>query len=771
MTRVVDDVRDPLQTNRIIERIFRPEGIEPPWRARASASADGSTYADPVHPRSGYVGVRETLATLLGLDSAGLVDLGRVPQGRVGQKLIALRYFIENSGVWLRHFAWQNGLPPRVTETNGEQSDESLEDKVRGLCTIVDALREGADARGPGWADNLFRSPGPLSGDLLEPESLAALVSLSRHPEARAAVRARLRERARQLYADDPALLDRLYLASIELDRYPATSVSAGQLKYILVADKGEMGVRAVREAVALGKVPVVLHSLADDREALQVRLAIEHGGFAIGLEGSFRETYASFVQMSARIEEVFRERFSAGWQDELGRAALYPGYGPLAENAAAISHFRRSGIVFVGPMQDVVERAGDKRQFRALVEALAPEAVTPGIVLGDRAPEALLAEIREAHALGKIAFPGRIKAANGGGGRGQAIVASEEDLDAALGKVLGAIETNRWEPGVMFEQNIADTVHLEVQVMRDRFGNTRHFGMRDCTEQRASQKIQEEAPPALLRERRELRSWIERTAVEIADSVGYVGAGTIELMYKAGKVYFLEMNTRIQVEHPVTEASHGIRREHGKIEPLNLVAWQMRLADGHPLDFNQDDVVQTHVAREFRINAEAWNPAFKDSRDGKRGLFVPNAGIFDHIDVPSGESVSHALKDVLRSANVSIRFDVGFAEGDVLVNKDPTFGKLIVAVEAADHPEPYEALRLASLAVLEQMRIEGRQVRPDGSVIEGTEFRTNLATHRWILEQEILRGHAHGKEVPGRHVNWVVDALRGVSPPESHNR
>lgn len=726
--------------DRIAARVFRPETLAPPWRD------DEPACPDPVHPQGGYVGVRETLATLFGAEPARLVDLGCVPQGRAGQTLLALRYFIANGDVWLRHFAWQDGLAPQVG----------------GLWASIEALRARADAPpDTAWVEDLVGAPGPLTGELLAPDALAALVTLSRHPTTRSAVRVRLRERAGWLFEHAPELLDRLYLASVELDRYPATSVSAGQLEFVLVADKGEMGVRAVREAVALGKVPVVLHSLADDRDALQVRLARQHGGFAIGLEGTFRETYAGFVQMTARIEQAFRERFgSSGWQDALARAVLYPGYGPLAENAAAIRHFRRNGIVFVGPMQDVVERAGDKREFRALAESIAPEAVTPGLVIADESAEAILSRIGDAHACGRLAFPGRIKAANGGGGRGQAIAASAEDLGPALRKVLGAIEANGWEPGVMFEQNIAETVHLEVQVMRDRFGNTRHFGMRDCTEQRASQKIQEEAPPGLLRGRTELRRWIEAAAVEIADRVGYVGAGTIELMYKSGRVFFLEMNTRIQVEHPVTEASHALRRG-ARLQPLNLVEWQLRLADGQPIDFAQDDVVQTHVAREFRINAEAWSASHKDSRDGKRGLFVPNAGVFDHLAVPTDEAVAAALPAELRSPGITVRFDVGFAEGDVLVNKDPTFGKLVVAVPLAAHDEPYEALRRVSLAVLQQTRIEGRQVRPDGAVVDGTEFRTNLAAHRWVLEHEVMQRHARGEEVPGRHVNWVVEALR----------
>ncbi len=743
-----------LWVRRLVARAIHPETASPPWQNEASECGDS------VRPQLSFVGVRETLSTLFDLDASGMADLGRVPQGRTGQKLLALRYFIENGNVWLHHFAWQNALRQRTRETADARANEDIEDRIRTLWSTIGTLRARVVKPDARWVERLLHSAGPLSSAPLETEVLEVLVTLSRHQQSRVALRSCLRERAGKLFRDDPLLLDRVYLASIELDRYPATSVSAGTLRYVLVADKGEMGVRAVREALDLGKVPVVLHSLADDRNALQVRLAHEHGGFAIGLEGAFRESYAGFAQMTARVEEVFRERFATDWHDELGRAAIYPGYGPLAENAAAIGHFRRSGIVFVGPMQDVVEQAGDKRQFRAIVEALAPEAVTPGIVIGDRDPAAILEQIRRAEALGTIAFPGRIKAANGGGGRGQAIVASPDDLDSALLKVLGAIESNGWEPGVMFEQNIPETVHLEVQVLRDRFGNTRHFGMRDCTEQRASQKIQEEAPPALLHHRPDLRSWIEKAAVEIADRVGYVGAGTIELMYKNGKVYFLEMNTRIQVEHPVTEASHGLRRKNGRVEALNLVAWQIRLADGQPIDFTQDDVVQTHVAREFRINAEAWNPMLKDARDGKRGMFLPNAGIFDTLNVPTGASASPSGKRRNGARGVRVRFDVGFSSGDVLVNKDPTFGKLVVAVPA-DQPEPYEVLREASLLVLAEMRIEGRQVRSDGSVIEGSRFQNNLSAHRWILEHAIMRRHARGEEVDRRHVNWVVDALR----------
>jgi acetyl/propionyl-CoA carboxylase alpha subunit len=305
--------------------------------------------------------------------------------------------------------------------------------------------------------------------------------------------------------------------------------------------------------------------------------------------------------------------------------------------------------------------------------------------------------------------------------------------------------------------------VHLEVQVLRDRYGNTRHFGMRDCTEQRASQKIQEEAPPALLRDFPGLSARICELAVRIADEVGYVGACTVELMFKNGHFYLLEMNTRIQVEHPVTEAAHRILTDKGLL-PLNLVQLQLAIANGKPIPFAQDDIVNTHVAREFRINAESWKPSIKDSRDGKLGLFVPNAGVFDTIEVPTASDV---LADLERTgvsgiADLQVRFDTGFEAADKLVNKDPTFGKLIVslATDAERADQRYELLRLASIEVLKRMRIEGRQVLPTGRVIRGSRFENNLADHIRVLESECLRLHAQGT-VPGRHVNWVVEALR----------
>jgi len=413
--------------------------------------------------------------------------------------------------------------------------------------------------------------------------------------------------------------------------------------------------------------------------------------------------------------------------------------------------------------MQDVVERAGDKREFRKLAEAIDPKAVTPGIVINDAGPEAIAGMIMEAHAAGAFTFPGRLKAANGGGGRGQVVLEQPSEIPSAVLRVLGEIRTNGWDSGVMFEQNIPETMHLEVQVVRDRFGNTRHFGMRDCSEQRASQKSQEEAPPAVLRHDPALEARMCDIAVRIADNVDYVGACTVELMFKDGHFYLLEMNTRIQVEHPVTEDAHRIRVD-GTQTPLNLVQLQFLVARGAPIPFEQADVEPVRVAREFRINAESYRADLKDSRDGGRGLFVPNAGIFDRIELPDEPTVLKALQDAgaVGATAVGIRFDSGFEEGDTLVNKDPTFGKLIVSVEVEPaHAEArYELLRLASLEVLRRTYIEGRQVMPDGAIVEGSEFKNNLSTHIWVLETDCIRTHSKSL-AKDRHVNWVIQGLR----------
>ncbi|MFK7927735.1 MAG: biotin carboxylase N-terminal domain-containing protein [Myxococcota bacterium] len=712
-----------------------------------------------VHPGRGYVVATQALAAAIGLPGAELVELRSLPLGALGQRLMALRYVIENGEIWSTYVAWE----PKLAKL-----DATAPDRVRALLSDVAEARARATDSATFEAALSQRSLTEIAQTAASIEDGAAqaidlCLGVHLHPASRAQLRSRLQDEAHALFASSPRTCDVLYLLSQELDRYPATTVTEGRLDYIIIADKGEMGVRATREALALGVCPVVLHSASDDADALQVRIANEAGGFAIPLQGGFRETYANPSQMVECIKQTYQERFGDEAQEHLSRSALYPGYGPLAENTAAIECFRNGGVVFIGPMQDVVDRAGDKREFRKLAEAIDPKAVTPGIVIDDAGPEAIAGKIMEAHAAGAFTFPGRLKAANGGGGRGQVVLENPSEIPSAVLRVLGEIRTNGWDPGVMFEQNIPETMHLEVQVVRDRYGNTRHFGMRDCSEQRASQKIQEEAPPAVLRHDPALEARMCDIAVRIADNVDYVGACTVELMFKDGHFYLLEMNTRIQVEHPVTEDAHRVRVGDA-LTPLNLVQLQFLVARGAPIPFEQAAVEPVRVAREYRINAEAYRADLKDSRDGGRGLFVPNAGIFDRIELPDEPTVLQALQasGAKGVTAVGIRFDSGFEEGDTLVNKDPTFGKLIVSVEVEPaHTEArYELLRLASLEVLRRTHIEGRQVMPDGKIVQGSEFKNNLSTHIWVLETDCIRTHSNSI-AKDRHVNWVIKGLR----------
>lgn len=711
-----------------------------------------------VRPGSGHIGCAEALAVAVGLPGSRLVELRSVPQGIFGQRLLALRYLIKNGFVWFNYFSWEKAL---------SKLDSSAPDQARALWSRIEALKSQNSERASFTAkvrEASLESIAKFAEEgLTSDAALSFLLGLDADDEARIELQQRVRSEGPQLLEKDASAVDVLFLLSQDLTRFPATTVGSGALEYVIVADKGEMGVRAVREAIDWGATPVVLFSEQDDSGALQVRLAEDAQGFAIPLKGNFRETYANPIQIAERIREEYKARFGDEAEATLARSALYPGYGPLAENTAAIEVFRRNGIVFMGPMQDVVERAGDKRKFRILAEQIDPGAVTPGIVMNESDEKKIVEAIRLGAAEKKFTIPGRLKAANGGGGRGQVVIQDIEQVAAAVTKVLSEIRTNGWDQGVMFEQNIFETTHLEVQIVRDRFGNTRHFGMRDCTEQRASQKIQEEAPPALLQKNPALEARMCEIAVRIADTVGYVGACTVELMYKDGHFYLLEMNTRIQVEHPVTEEAHRIRRNDG-LQSLNLVALQYRVAQGKPLDFAQEDVVQSHVAREFRINAESYKPDIKDPRDGKKGLFLPNAGVFDVIEVPDAGAVHAALDEagVDGIDELHVRFDCGFEVGDDLVNKDPTFGKLIVAISptAGNEDRQFELLRQAAVEVLRRMKIEGRQLTPHGKILEDRPLETNIADHIVVLETDMLKQHSQGG-APTRHVNWLIDKLR----------
>ena len=259
--------------------------------------------------------------------------------------------------------------------------------------------------------------------------------------------------------------------------------------------------------------------------------------------------------------------------------------------------------------------------------------------------------------------------------------------------------------------------------------------------------------------------------AVRLAAEVDYVGACTVELMYKDGHFYLLEMNTRIQVEHPVTEEAHRIR-VGTELVSLNLVQLQYRIAAGKALDFDQEDIIETHVAREFRINAESYQPHLKDPRDGKLGLFLPNAGVFDEITLPDAGDIRGRLEEAGISGirELTVRFDCGFEPGDDLVNKDPTFGKLIVALQVDDDAkeQAFELLRKAAIEVLTHTCISGRQLLPNGKVLEDRPLETNIKDHVYILHTDMMREHCQGG-APRRHVNWLIEHLR-LHPDFAHD-
>ena len=702
----------------------------------------------------------EAFGVYLGLPQIHFSNLGTLPGGAPGARLVALRFIVANGDFWESHFNWQIPLRSRgVTEP-----------QIEVIRTLVERIRTIA-------AEEVDTSPEAIAGvvtrfmdttvDRTDDDTLRFLVAEQRHPEIRQAAQVQLRERAVELYRDHPQATDLLYLATYDITRYPATTVSAGEMKYVIIPIKGEMGARAVSEAISAGKIPVIVYSQQDDPDSLPKRLAEAGGGFAISAPGNSGSVYANAPLVIQRVRTTFQERFGDAAAAELARAALYPGYGGFAENDGAIAAFRQAGIVFVGPMEDVVVQGGDKRNFRTIAGRHAPDHITPGITIASDDPEAIHAQVVEGYQLGKFILPGRLKAANGGGGGGQVVVEGLSTLPKAIDQVRAEIQSKRWTPGVMFEQNIPETVHVEVPLARDRYGHTVCFFQRDCTEQRSSQKVQEEAPPAILRKYPQLGQVMMDLAAKIANDLGYVGAGTVELMFKDGHFYFLEMNTRLQVETPVTEETINITRADGTREPLNLVQLQYAIAEGKPIDFTQEQIVLNgFVAREFRINAETWDAVTPNHRDKKPGTFLPpNYVNFSELAVPLSEAEIAEIVAGLKAQGVTgiaalkVRWDSGFEAGDRLINQDPNFAKLIVCVkpEAGFEDQAYELLRRASLEVLGRVRIRGEQQSLKGVI---GEVETNISAHVRILQAPESRRHARGV-LAGRHVDWVTDMLR----------
>lgn len=360
----------------------------------------------------------------------------------------------------------------------------------------------------------------------------------------------------------------------------------------ILIANRGEIALRILRACKELGIQTVAVHSTAD-ADAMHVRLADE--SVCIGPPPS-RESYLNIHQILAACEIT-------------GADAIHPGYGFLAENAKFADILAAHNITFIGPSGDHIRVMGDKIEAKRTAMKLGIPVVpgSQGAVRDEREAKQIAAE---------IGYPVLIKASAGGGGRGMKVARNEAELSQALSTAKTEAAAAFGDDSVYLEKYLEKPRHIEIQVMGDGKGNAIHLGERDCSLQRRHQKVWEEAlSPALNSEQREQ---IGQTVARAMADLGYSGAGTVEFLYEDGEFYFIEMNTRLQVEHPVTEAITGI----------DLVHEQIRVAAGEGLSVSQDEVRFLGHAIECRINAE-------DPR-----TFAPSPGTITHFHTPGGLGV-----------------------------------------------------------------------------------------------------------------------------------
>jgi acetyl-CoA carboxylase, biotin carboxylase subunit len=359
----------------------------------------------------------------------------------------------------------------------------------------------------------------------------------------------------------------------------------------VLIANRGEIALRVNRACHELGIRTVAVYSEAD-RESLHVRFADED--VCIG-PAPARESYLNMHRILAAAEIT-------------GAEAIHPGYGFLSENAEFSEICRRSNITFIGPTPDQIRSMGDKATARrTMIEEGVP--TVPGSTGEVRDPDEAL------RVAGDVGFPVMIKATAGGGGKGMRVAPDAESFPRLLQAAQNEAQAAFGDPGVYIERCILRPRHVEIQIFGDSYGRVVHLGERDCSIQRRHQKLIEEAPsPALTPE---LRQAMGEAAVRAGKAIDYVGAGTVEfLLDEDGSFYFIEMNTRIQVEHPVTEVTTG----------LDLVKEQIRVAAGHPLSFPAKTLELRGHAIEFRINAEDPSRNFAPS-PGQVTVFHPPGG------------------------------------------------------------------------------------------------------------------------------------------------
>ena len=450
-------------------------------------------------------------------------------------------------------------------------------------------------------------------------------------------------------------------------------------LKKILIANRGEIAVRVIRAARELGIATVAVYSELD-RNALHVRLADE--AFALGGQTAAE----SYLNTEAILNAI---RLS-------GADGVHPGYGFFSENPDFNRAIAAMGVAFIGPPPAAVDVMGDKVSSRkAALEGGAP--IVPGTTEFAKGAQEIIDFGNES------GWPVAIKAAFGGGGRGMKVVHGPSEVQDAVDSAQREAKAYFGRDEIYVERYLTWPRHIEVQLVGDQHGNVVWISTRDCSAQRRHQKLVEEAPATALPEG--LEEAMGQAAIKVAKAVGYYNAGTVEFIYQDGDFFFLEMNTRLQVEHPVSEEITGI----------DLVEWQIRVASGETLPMTQAEVTASRSGHSIEIRINAENPA--------GGKFLPSPGLITKLSTPDG---------------FGVRFDGGYEAGDEISQYyDNLIGKLIVW--GRDRPTAIAR----TIRALEEMVVEGvaTTIPADLAILKHADFQSMQHSTKWVEEVLDLSG------------------------------